>query len=118
MSFNLVDIQIYGHEHFWARMLPIYNYTVMGGSRSQPYDNPHGPIHITTGSAGNREKHPPFSNHLQSWVAKHAYDYGYTRLTFKDRNHIVLEQTSDDQGGKVLDSIDIIKTPVQPVWMP
>ena len=46
-----VDIQFYGHEHFYGRLLPIYNYTVMGGSKERPYDDPHGPIHIITGSA-------------------------------------------------------------------
>lgn len=47
-----VDIQIYGHEHFYARLLPVYNYTLMNVTNdSNPYDNAKGPMHITTGSA-------------------------------------------------------------------
>lgn len=90
----------------------------MGGADSHnPYDGPHAPVHITTGSAGNREKHPSFNKHLKSWVAAHHTDYGYTRLTFKDKHHVVLEQTSDDQGGKVLDKVDIIKHGDKPFWI-
>lgn len=47
-----VDMQFYGHEHFYGRLLPIYNYTVMSGKDGQnPYHNPRGPLHIITGSA-------------------------------------------------------------------
>lgn len=99
-------------------MLPIFNYTVKGGSNDHPYVNPHAPVHITTGSAGNRENHPPFNPHLKSWVAAHYYDYGYTRLTFKDNgNQILLEQTSDDKGGVVIDKVEIIKTTDKPSWL-
>lgn len=92
-----VDLQFYGHEHFYARLLPIYNYEIKSGDNPEnPYDHPKGPIHITTGSAGNKERHPSF-NTLEDWVAEHFYDYGYTRLTFKDKYHIELEQISDDQ---------------------
>lgn len=58
------------------------------------------------------------SLYLQSWVAAHHYDYGFSRLTFKDRTHLFIEQTSDDQGGKVMDKIDIIKQHDKPHWMP
>ncbi|XP_046909370.2 acid phosphatase type 7 [Dermatophagoides farinae] len=113
-----VDIQFYGHEHFYARLAPIYNYTVLSGKRStNPYDHPQGPIHITTGSAGNLELHPPF-NHLKSWVSCHFLDYGYTRLLFENEYHIRLQQVSDDQHGEVLDEIDIVKSAPQPQWMP
>lgn len=47
-----VDIQVYGHEHYYARFLPVFNYTIMSDPNSfNPYDNPNGPLHIITGSA-------------------------------------------------------------------
>ncbi|KAH9517603.1 Acid phosphatase type 7 [Dermatophagoides farinae] len=113
-----VDIQFYGHEHFYARMFPIYKYQMYKGKQSDnPYDHADGPIHITTGSAGNKEIHPLF-NHLKEWVAHHFYDYGYTRLIFENQYRIRLQQVSDDQHGKVLDEIEIIKSSPQPHWMP
>ncbi|XP_027200750.2 acid phosphatase type 7-like [Dermatophagoides pteronyssinus] len=112
-----VDIQFYGHEHFYARLFPIYKYKMYNGTKSKnPYDHPGAPIHITTGSAGNKELHPEF-NHLNDWVAEHFYDYGYTRLMFEDKYRIRLQQISDDQHGKVLDEIEIVKSSPQPHWM-
>lgn len=47
-----VDILVYGHEHYYARLLPIYNKVIMNGTdNANPYYNPNGPVHITTGSA-------------------------------------------------------------------
>nr|XP_027200581.1 acid phosphatase type 7-like [Dermatophagoides pteronyssinus] len=112
-----VDIQFYGHEHFYARLDPIYNYTILNGKHSKnPYDHPEGPIHITTGSAGNLEFHPPF-NQLKNWVSCHFLDYGYTRLLMIDKYHIRLQQISDDQNGEILDEINIFKSQPQPQWM-
>ena len=45
-----VDIALYGHDHFFARTLPIYNYTV-DTSAPDPYINPNGTVHIVTGTA-------------------------------------------------------------------
>ena len=46
-----VDFMIWAHEHNYQRIFPIYNYTMCKGSNKQPYTNPTGPVHITTGSA-------------------------------------------------------------------
>ncbi|KPM08263.1 iron/zinc purple acid phosphatase-like protein 1 [Sarcoptes scabiei] len=112
-----VDLQFYGHEHFYGRLLPLFNYTVLSGKSSKnPYDHPLGPVHITTGSAGNQEYHPPF-NHLPEWVGSHHSDYGYTRLIFENKFRIRLQQISDDQNGKIIDEIEIIKSSSKPKWM-
>jgi len=114
-----VDLQFYGHEHYYGRLLPLYNSTIKSGTKStNPYENPTGPIHIITGSAGNKQEHPKFNPDLKSWVAHHNLDYGYTKLIFKDKTHVVLEQTSDDKGGAIVDHIDIIKHNEKPMWMP
>lgn len=113
-----VDIQFYGHEHFYARLLPIHQYQIKSGHHSSnPYDHADGPIHITTGSAGNKELHPKF-NHLQNWVANHFYDYGYTRMMFQDKYKIKFQQVSDDKHGEVLDEFVVEKSSDYPHWMP
>ena len=45
-----VDIQIYGHEHNYQRLFPVYDNHVYNGSKSNPYHNPTEPIVIVTGS--------------------------------------------------------------------
>ncbi|KAI2803400.1 Acid phosphatase type 7 [Blomia tropicalis] len=112
-----VDIQFYGHEHLYGRLLPLYNFTIMSGSKEAPYTDPKGPVHIVTGSAGNREIHSHFFPHPKSFVMDHHLDYGYTRLTFVDTHHIRLEQTSDDKHNVVIDKFDIIKKANNPQWL-
>lgn len=52
-----VDIQIYGHEHFYGRLLPVYNgITFNGTGQSGVYDSPGAPVHIITGSAVSCKK--------------------------------------------------------------
>ncbi len=46
-----VDVQFYGHEHYYHRMFPIYNNKIFSGTKSNPYENPKAPIHIISGSA-------------------------------------------------------------------
>ncbi len=46
-----VDLQFYGHEHYYHRMFPIYNNKVFNGTKHNPYENPKAPIHIISGSA-------------------------------------------------------------------
>lgn len=84
-----------------------------------PYDEPKGPVHITTGSAGNREFHPPLHPffRFQSFAAAHYYDFGYTRLKFISRLKIAVEQTSTDKGGIVIDRIEITKSTEKPAWI-
>lgn len=46
-----VDIQLYGHEHNYQRLFPVYDNRVFNGSRAEPYHNPRAPVVIVTGSA-------------------------------------------------------------------
>lgn len=113
-----VDIHFYGHEHLYGRLFPVYNGEIKSGlNKANPYDNPSGPIHIITGSAGNKKGHPKFNAHPKDWLAYHHLDFGYTRLTFQNRTNIILEQTSDEKNGQILDRIEIIKNTDQPKWM-
>lgn len=104
-----VDLAIWAHEHSYERLWPIYNYTVLNGSTAEPYTNPRGPVHITTGSAGCREIHDHFIPAKPDWSAIRSIDYGYTRLTAHNKTHVYWEQVSDDKGGEVIDSVWLIR---------
>lgn len=45
-----------------------------------------------------------------------AQDYGYTRMTAFNKTHLYFEQVSDEQNGKVIDSVFIIKTQTVPSY--
>ncbi|XP_039366511.1 acid phosphatase type 7-like [Mauremys reevesii] len=104
-----VDLELWAHEHSYERLWPVYNYKVYNGSAESPYTNPRAPVHIITGSAGCRERLTPFVLNPREWSAVRIEDYGYTRLQILNRSHIWLEQVSDDQDGKVVDGIWLIK---------
>jgi acid phosphatase type 7 len=46
-----VDLEIWGHEHIYERMWPLYDSIVYNGSVEYPYRNPKAPIHVIIGSA-------------------------------------------------------------------
>ncbi|XP_076833780.1 acid phosphatase type 7 isoform X2 [Brachyhypopomus gauderio] len=111
-----VDLELWAHEHTYERLWPVYDYKVFNGSTEQPYVNPRAPVHIITGSAvsvtclkGCREKHDGFIPKPRDWSAFRSADYGYTRMQLLNSTHIYLEQVSDDQSGRVIDSLLLIK---------
>ncbi|CAB1330857.1 unnamed protein product [Coregonus sp. 'balchen'] len=104
-----VDLELWAHEHTYERLWPVYGYKVFNGSMEQPYVNPKAPVHIITGSAGCRENHDPFVPNPRDWSAFRSTDYGYTRMQVHNTTHLYLEQVSDDQYGKVIDSIWVVK---------
>nr|XP_006632576.1 PREDICTED: iron/zinc purple acid phosphatase-like protein isoform X1 [Lepisosteus oculatus]XP_015206299.1 PREDICTED: iron/zinc purple acid phosphatase-like protein isoform X1 [Lepisosteus oculatus] len=104
-----VDLELWAHEHTYERLWPVYGFKVFNGSREEPYVNPKAPVHIITGSAGCREKHDGFIPKPRDWSAFRSTDYGYTRMQVLNSTHIYLEQVSDDQNGKVIDGIWIVK---------
>ncbi|CAD5113759.1 DgyrCDS2925 [Dimorphilus gyrociliatus] len=104
-----VDVAFQAHEHAYERMWPVYNLTVCNGSANNPYLNPSAPVHIVTGSAGCQEGVDPFLPLPNTWSAFHSDDYGYARMTVLNSSHLHIEQVSDDQNGKVIDSMTLIK---------
>lgn len=103
-----VDVEFWAHEHSYERLWPIYNYAVLNGSEEEPYRNPKAPVHITTGSAGCKENHDLFRPST-NFTAFRSTDYGYTRMQVFNSSHLYMEQVSDDKGGKVIDSLWLIK---------
>ncbi|CAG2180983.1 unnamed protein product, partial [Oppiella nova] len=104
-----VDIQLYGHEHNYQRLFPVYDNHVLNGSTAHPYHNPKGPVVVITGSAGCDEHHAKFRKHVPDWSAFRSTDYGYTRMTVHNKTHVSLEQVSDDQKGKIIDRFVVVK---------
>ncbi|XP_075158838.1 acid phosphatase type 7 isoform X2 [Haematobia irritans] len=104
-----VDVEIWAHEHCYERLWPIYNYTVLNGSISEPYRNPKGPVHIITGAAGNKEGREPFRKKIPDWSAFHSQDFGYTRFKAYNKTHLYFEQVSDDKKGSIIDKFWVIK---------
>ncbi|XP_004396453.1 PREDICTED: iron/zinc purple acid phosphatase-like protein [Odobenus rosmarus divergens] len=104
-----VDLQLWAHEHSYERLWPIYDYQVFNGSQEMPYTNPRGPVHIITGSAGCEERLTPFSLFPRPWSAVRVKEYGYTRLHILNGTHVHIQQVSDDQDGKIVDDIWVVK---------
>jgi len=104
-----VDLAIWAHEHSYERLWPVYDRQVYNGSYDKPYTNPKAPVHIVTGSAGCKERHDNFDKKVDPWSAFRSDDYGYTRMQVINATHLYLEQVSDDQDGKIIDSMTLIK---------
>ncbi|XP_030575500.1 acid phosphatase type 7 isoform X4 [Archocentrus centrarchus] len=104
-----VDVELWAHEHTYERLWPVYGDKVYNGSKEQPYVNPKAPVHIITGSAGCRERTDKFNPNPKEWSAFRSTDYGYSRMQVVNGTHLYLEQVSDDQYGKVIDSIWVVK---------
>jgi len=103
-----VDLELWGHEHSYERMFPLYNRTVYNNT-DNPYNNPPAPVHIVTGSAGCQENTDGFIPNPPPWSAFRSSDYGYARMTVHNKTHIYFEQVSDNQQGAVIDSVWIRK---------
>ncbi|KAF7242251.1 Acid phosphatase type 7 [Varanus komodoensis] len=104
-----VDLELWAHEHSYERLWPLFDYEVYNGSTEAPYTNPRAPVHIIIGSAGCQERLDPFDPEPREWSALRIEDYGYARMQVFNRTHLWLEQVSDDQNGKVVDGIWLIK---------
>jgi len=103
-----VDLTFWAHEHNYERLWPTYNLTVYNGTQA-PYTDPGAPVHITTGSPGNREGRDPFLPEVNPWSAFRSTDYGFTEMTVHNKSHVHIQQISTDQGGKVIDQLWIVK---------
>lgn len=104
-----VDLELWAHEHTYERLWPVYGDKVYNGSKEQPYVNPKAPVHIITGSAGCRERTDKFNPNPKDWSAFRSTDYGYTRMQVLNTTHLYVEQVSDDQSGRVIDSLWLVK---------
>uniref|UniRef100_A0A8C2RJ51 Purple acid phosphatase n=1 Tax=Capra hircus TaxID=9925 RepID=A0A8C2RJ51_CAPHI len=81
----------------------------LGTSQEMPYTHPRGPVHIITGSAGCEELLTPFTLFPRPWSALRVKEYGYTRLHILNGTHVHIQQVSDDQDGKIVDDVWVVR---------
>ncbi|KAL8592603.1 hypothetical protein ACOMHN_026533 [Nucella lapillus] len=105
-----VDVQYYAHEHSYERLWPIYKWKVCNGSYEKPYTNPQGPVHVITGSGGDREGQTPFHKKLTDFSAFRTDDYGWTIMDVMNKTHLSLQEVSINKGGEIIDKIWLIKS--------
>ena len=50
---------MWGHQHSYERLWPVFDHDVRNGTADAdtPYTDPGAPVHVTTGSAGCKERH-------------------------------------------------------------
>lgn len=71
---------------FTERILPIYDNKIHSGKDPHnPYHNPKAPVHITTGSAGNRELHSLIHKVRKHYSAFIIEDYGMIIITLSKK---------------------------------
>jgi 3',5'-cyclic AMP phosphodiesterase CpdA len=86
-----VDLELYGHEHNYERMYPVFNNTVWKGVKA-PYTDPPAPVHIVTGSAGCQENTDDFIKNPSPWSDVRSSDYGFSRMQIFNSSHLYFEQ--------------------------
>ncbi|XP_048586394.1 acid phosphatase type 7 isoform X2 [Nematostella vectensis] len=104
-----VDLQLYGHEHSYERLYPVYQHKIYKGSEEEPYTNPKAPVHLTSGSAGCKYCHDSFKRDYGPWTAFRSLDYGFTRMKIHNNTHLYFEQVSIDKDYEVIDKVWLIK---------
>ena len=98
-------------------MYPIYNYTWERVDNPKLYQDPTYPVHVISGSAGNREIHPPLSYPEPEWSYFRKNEYGFAYLKVLDRLAIEISQYSIDFGGYI-DSFVLKKSQDYPSFYP
>jgi len=95
----------------YERLFPVFNRTIVTSPNpDEPYTNPKAPVHITTGSAGCREKHDGFIPNPPQWSAVRSSQYGFTRMMVANATHIHLEQVDvETEGLPVVDSFWLVQ---------
>ena len=114
-----VDLQFYGHEHYYIRTFPLYGNVSQEYFKLEHYDDPLAPVHIITGSGGNFEKHPAVNPRAmeQHWVAVQAFDYGFTTVNFDSTSPLQANiQQWSAESNEIVDSFRITKSNPIPAW--
>ncbi|KAF6211415.1 hypothetical protein GE061_011927 [Apolygus lucorum] len=105
-----VDVSMWGHEHSYERLWPVYNNTVKIDEKNERlYVNPGAPVHITTGSAGCWEMLSDFSEQIPEWSAKRLSLYGYSTMHVMNTTHLLIQEHAIDEKKHLADEVMIIK---------
>lgn len=104
---NSVDVELWGHEHTYERMFPVYNRTVMKKGPN-PYIDPIAPVHVISGSAGCQENTDIFVKEPGPWSAFRNSDYGFSVMQIFNKTHIHFQQLSAAEE-RIIDDFWIVK---------
>lgn len=99
-----VDFFFAGHMHSYERLWPTYRQQVL----QKNYNNPRGPIHIITGSAGCNENLDTYDKYTYPWSAFKSDSYGFGMLDIYNNTHARWRQIKANDGN-VLDEIFVNK---------
>ncbi|CAD5221007.1 unnamed protein product [Bursaphelenchus okinawaensis] len=109
---NGVDLEVFGHEHNYERMYPIYDEIVFKNTKD-PYYDPPAPVQVITGSAGCIETPRKFTKEKLEFDAHRSTDYGFSVMQVFNDTHLQWQQIRAHDGG-VEDSFMLIKTTHEP----
>uniref|UniRef100_A0A674BB08 Acid phosphatase 7, tartrate resistant (putative) n=1 Tax=Salmo trutta TaxID=8032 RepID=A0A674BB08_SALTR len=97
-----LDLELWAQEHTYERLWTVYGYKVTKA-----------PVHVITGSTVRARSRAAISvgaiSNPRDWSAFCNTDNGHTCMHVHNTTHLYLEQVSDDQYGKVINSIWVVK---------
>ena len=109
-----VDLELWGHEHTYERSYPLYRHTpylknIKTINGTDYYYKPLAPVHITSGSPGNKEMNGQniiFVNN--SWSAKQSSDYSFSYMKIYNYTHLHIQQINA-KNNTLIDDLWLIK---------
>ena len=107
-------MELWGHEHTYERSYPLYRHTpylknVKTINGTDYYYKPLAPVHITSGSPGNKEMNGnPVKFINNSWSAFRSYNYSFSYMEIYNSTHLHIQQMNG-KTKKIIDDLWIIK---------
>jgi len=112
-----VDLNMSGHEHNYARLLPVFDNKVMHHSVSNDtkvYSNPPTMVNIISGGASNipnEVNDEAIFSEIPDWVTKWSLEPSYSRITVYNSSTLLLEQVASDvEEERIIDELTLKKT--------
>ena len=110
-----VDVQIYGHEHNYERMYPVYKFQWERVENASLYSDVTYPVHLISGSAGCREMHSPFLYPEPGYSFFRTKDYGFSVIQVQHKLSLLIKQYSVEKA-QYIDSFEVRKSQIYPVY--
>jgi len=112
-----VDLNLSGHEHWYVKLLPVYDSKVMHHSTSKNaryYTNPPSMVNIVSGAASNNPNEileDQVETEKPEWVAKWSLEPSYSRITVFNSTTLLFQQVASDvDQERIIDELTLRKT--------
>jgi len=111
-----VDLNLSGHEHWYVKMLPVYNNRVNHHSTSKNakyFTNPPSMLNVVSGGASNMLNtisDEEIETDKPEWVAKWSLEPSYSRITVFNSSTLHFQQIASDEEERVIDEFTLKKT--------